>query len=178
MGDNGAASSKENVLWSCLMLCWTFFYHYFIRACCHLHICRIQRSGNDGNETDLELSAYPPTEVEDSLGDVNSNISNDDRMKQRLLRHFCSHLEKWIDRDRPRFPWKATLHILLVALVTGQVSFKANTVMQKYARVDFRIRNLFIYLFIFYFIMCLSILNFTVNFWNLRFHINFVQRFQ
>ena len=121
--DAEAASKEQNVFWLCLMSCWAFFHHYFtryfIRACCHLHICRRRADDVDGNEIDLELSTYP---TEDPLdGEADSCIS-DDHMKRRLLRHFRSHISKWLDKDRPRFPWKATLHILLVALVTGQVS--------------------------------------------------------
>ena len=42
-------------------------------------------------------------------------------MKKQLQSHFRSHIQKWMDKDHPRFPWKAALHILLVGLVTAQV---------------------------------------------------------
>ena len=117
--DNGTTNKEDNVVWSCLMSCWAFLHHYFIRACCHLHICK-KRIEDNSNDKDLELSTYP---IEDPQEEEDSCIS-DDHMKKRLLRHFRSHVEKWIDKDRPRFPWKATLHILLVALVTGQVNYQ------------------------------------------------------
>ena len=42
-------------------------------------------------------------------------------MKQTLRDHFRNQFQKWNNEERPLFPWKATLHILLVALVTAQV---------------------------------------------------------
>lgn len=62
------------------------------------------------------MSSYLPQDEE------KAEQCSDAEMKRRLLWHFRSHVEKWADKDRPRFPWKATLHILLVALVTAQVS--------------------------------------------------------
>jgi len=46
----------------------------------------------------------------------------DREMKKRLRYHFKSHIEKWTDEDRRRFPWKLILHVLLLAIVTAQVS--------------------------------------------------------
>jgi len=46
----------------------------------------------------------------------------DREMKERLRYHFKSHIEKWTDEDRRRFPWKLVLHLLLLAIVTTQVS--------------------------------------------------------
>ncbi|XP_065902087.1 mucolipin-3-like [Dysidea avara] len=43
-------------------------------------------------------------------------------MKQTLRDHFRNQFQKWNNEERPLFPWKATLHILLVALVTAQGS--------------------------------------------------------
>ena len=45
------------------------------------------------------------------------------RMKKRIKYHFTDHIRRWImDSDQRRFPWKMILHLLLVALVTTQVS--------------------------------------------------------
>ena len=42
-------------------------------------------------------------------------------MKKRIRHHFQDHIRKWKDTERPRFPWKMILHILLVISVTVQV---------------------------------------------------------
>ena len=42
------------------------------------------------------------------------------RMKKRVNRHFENHVQKYLKRFH--FPWKPIFHILLVALVTVQVS--------------------------------------------------------
>ena len=45
------------------------------------------------------------------------------RMKKRIKYHFTDHIRRWIiDSDQRRFPWKMILHLLLVALVTTQVT--------------------------------------------------------
>ena len=46
----------------------------------------------------------------------------DRKMKKRLSYHFKSHIEKWTDKTRRRFPWKLALHVLLLIIVTTQVS--------------------------------------------------------
>ena len=46
----------------------------------------------------------------------------DIRMKKRLLYHFKSHIGKWRDEHQRRFPWKLVLHVLLLIVVTTQVS--------------------------------------------------------
>jgi len=43
-------------------------------------------------------------------------------MRAKLRHHFKSHIEKWTDETKRRFPWKLILHILLILLVTTQVS--------------------------------------------------------
>lgn len=46
----------------------------------------------------------------------------DCKMKKRIQYHFKDHIKRWMDSDRRRFPWKLILHLLLVILVTTQVS--------------------------------------------------------
>ena len=46
----------------------------------------------------------------------------DREMKKKLRYHFMSHIAKWTDEDRRRFPWKLMLHVLLLVIVTTQVS--------------------------------------------------------
>ena len=43
-------------------------------------------------------------------------------MRKRIQHHFQDHIRKWKDSERPRFPWKMILHLLLVIVVTIQVS--------------------------------------------------------
>ena len=45
----------------------------------------------------------------------------DHLIKKRIQHHFQDHISKWKDTERPRFPWKMMLHILLVIIVTVQV---------------------------------------------------------
>ena len=46
----------------------------------------------------------------------------DCKMKKRIQYHFKDHIRRWTDANRRRFPWKVILHLLLVVLVTTQVS--------------------------------------------------------
>lgn len=46
----------------------------------------------------------------------------DARIKERLRHQFQDHVHKWVHYKHPRFPWKLALHLLLVGLVTAQVS--------------------------------------------------------
>ena len=106
--------------------CVTFIYRYFVIACCHFsrrhrYCCHNQYQRVDSNEE--ELSIYPIEEDHDSNHHFSETKRIRDRViKERLIRHFKSHIQKWIDEKHPQFPWKATLHILLVVLVTAQVS--------------------------------------------------------
>jgi len=43
-------------------------------------------------------------------------------MKEKLHQHFKSHIGKWKSKNRRRFPWKVILHVILLILVTTQVS--------------------------------------------------------
>ena len=45
--------------------------------------------------------------------------TRDKHMKEKINFHFQSHLQKWKQRH---FPFKVTLHLLLIVLVTTQVS--------------------------------------------------------
>ena len=74
------------------------------------------------DEPDIkEMGSYPPGNVE--TGAPTSKESRkeppDNRMKKKINLHFESHLQKW---KRQRFPFKVTLHLLLIVLVTTQVS--------------------------------------------------------
>ena len=43
------------------------------------------------------------------------------QMKSKLHHHFKSHIGKWTNKNRRKFPWKVILHIILVLLITTQV---------------------------------------------------------
>ena len=69
------------------------------------------------DENDLiEMKSFPPRGP--NRGTPESE-SLDKRMKEKINLHFESHLQKW---KRQRFPFKVTLHLLLIVLVTTQVS--------------------------------------------------------
>ena len=86
-----------------LIRCWELLCRYFVTACWHSRHCK----------------QYG--EVVNDSGRAAPMSTRDLEMKKRLKDHFRSHIQKWMDKDHPRFPWKAALHILLVGLVTAQV---------------------------------------------------------
>jgi len=111
-GDTEAKRSHWTSVWSILTVpiltrCWELLYKYFITACWHSR--RYKLVG--GTETDSGVKAERAV----------SMSTRDIELKKRLQDHFRGHIQKWMDRDHPRFPWKAALHILLVGIVTAQV---------------------------------------------------------
>ena len=76
----------------------------------------------------IEMDSFPPGNqtagVQDGVPKSKKPIDiekerRDERMKKKIKFHFQSHLQKW---KRQRFPFKVTLHLLLIVLVTTQVS--------------------------------------------------------
>ena len=75
----------------------------------------------------IEMNSFPPGNQNASVQDgapkskkaATEKESQDERMKKKIKFHFQSHLQKW---KRQRFPVKVTLHLLLIVLVTTQVS--------------------------------------------------------
>ena len=43
-------------------------------------------------------------------------------LREKLRHQFKNHIEKWTDKEFPLFPWKTLLHVVLIGLVTAQVS--------------------------------------------------------
>ena len=87
---------------------------------------------NESNTEEIELK---PAEIPNSQQSGTSNLEKESdtymynewrkaecRMKKRIQYHFTDHIRRWMDMDRRRFPWKMMLHLLLVVLVTTQVS--------------------------------------------------------
>ena len=72
----------------------------------------------------VEMASFPPGNLntgapESKESTVTMKERLDNRMKKKINLHFESHLQKW---KRQRFPFKVTLHLLLIVLVTTQVS--------------------------------------------------------
>ena len=110
-------SSKSTVSW-----CSKKAFRFTIGSCCCLPCC--ENASSDGRE----LTDYV-TEDREPLLNKGSDCTKktlteraDCNMKQRLRRHYQDHVQKWSREKSPRFPWKAALHLLLVAFVTTQVS--------------------------------------------------------
>lgn len=80
------------------------------------------------DELDIELLRKSNDSIngslrEDQESEWRGKMSRaDNEMKIKLRYHFRSHIGKWTDKTRRRFPWKLILHILLLLLVTTQVS--------------------------------------------------------
>ena len=70
-------------------------------------------------DTEIEMvdfsNSKPNREISGKVHD-----SKESYMKKAINRHYQSHLKKWDQHQK--FPWKVILHILLVILVTIQVS--------------------------------------------------------
>ncbi|XP_065902052.1 mucolipin-3-like [Dysidea avara] len=126
-------SSKSTVSW-----CSKKAFRFTIGSCCCLPCC--ENASSDGRE----LTDYV-TEDREPLLNKGSDCTKktlteraDCNMKQRLRRHYQDHVQKWSREKSPRFPWKAALHLLLVAFVTTQVSIFAS---HKYKLTSFLVQN-------------------------------------
>jgi len=124
-------SCGSRIGWICTKL-----FQFTFGACCYAPIavcfslCRIC---NDVRSppSDEELMSYAhyvqPNSARSTVEDEQEwkrrtkIIEADTRVKQRLKYQFQDHIQKWMDIKHRRFPWKATLHLLLVILVTIQV---------------------------------------------------------
>lgn len=132
------ANSKGNC-WS--KICWFLvqIYHYTIGSCCYTPMrwlctalfyccCCCQNDINHGCKEMTECEILLKTKTLPEHVDKNKwkratliDIA-DQRMKERLRHQFQDHIQKWMDRNHRRFPWKLVLHLLLVVSVTVQVS--------------------------------------------------------
>jgi len=92
---------------------------------CNYSLCH---KCSDGSKEDIQLQLLTKKRVKQGKLRTDEEewkrlaCQADGEMKKRLRYHFKSHIAKWTDGNRRRFPWKLILHILLLAIVTIQVS--------------------------------------------------------
>ena len=112
---NGSRAKASSSLWKMLGI----LYHYSIGSCIYtLLSCCSQYFLNDEEPYDrVELDILCPENLKKAP--ESKKAIRDTRMKEKINLHFQSHLQKW---KRRQFPFKVTLHLLLVVLVTVQVS--------------------------------------------------------
>jgi len=94
---------------------------------CHYSFCHCESS-----EEDIQLKALTVNLTVRKDAEMRGDEEDEEwkrragradrEMKKRLRYHFKSHIEKWTDENRRRFPWKIMLHLLLLVIVTTQVS--------------------------------------------------------
>ena len=96
-------------LFSCL-------YAYTIGSC--------MRQRSDASNIDEEEIKLAIDRTKSNLEGGNNTgwMKAECRMKKRIQYHFTDHIRRWMDSDQRRFPWKLMLHLLLVVLVTTQVT--------------------------------------------------------
>lgn len=75
----------------------------------------LQESGADHRKGTSE--SKPATQIMDD----GEELIEEEPIKKKVNLHFQNHLQKW---KRQKFPWKPIFHILLVVLITVQVSEK------------------------------------------------------
>ena len=95
-------------------------YQYSIGSCIHSLLSCSQYFRSDAKPFDnesVELDIVCPGNLKKAP--ESKKAIRDTRMKEKINLHFQSHLQKW---KRKHFPFKVTLHLLLVVLVTVQVS--------------------------------------------------------
>jgi len=125
-------SFSSKIGWLC-----TKTFQFTFGACCYgpivafLSLCRACDLSAQVPAGDEELMGYACYEQPDSKSEEDQQwkrrtqiLKADTRIKQRLRYQFQDHIQKWMDIKHRRFPWKATLHVLLMILVTIQVSLQ------------------------------------------------------
>jgi len=105
-----------------LSWCLSKLFRFTVGSCCSRDDPHSTVSGHELNE--YTNGDREPLITKDNERTKKSLIKEraDQRMKDRLIRHFQDHIRKWSRDKHPRFPWKAGLHLLLVVFVTVQVS--------------------------------------------------------
>lgn len=107
---------------SCLRSCCRVPYRWFQR-----YVCCKNVPGDDEHEmsdvaSDDETTPLCAGDEEDHWTKKTRIEKVDLRMKEKLRHQFQDHIHKWVHYKHPRFPWKLALHLLLVGMVTAQVS--------------------------------------------------------
>lgn len=108
-------------------------YTYTIGSC--LYFTNADAPDQKANMKIIELKSMTSTDKKNSKSvlEEDNNVDNewkkktarkaaDCKMKKRIQHHFKDHVKRWLDSHRRRFPWKLILHLLLVAVVTTQVT--------------------------------------------------------
>ena len=114
--DEDTTVSACSALFSCL-------YAYTIGSCLYFNV-------DDADREEIELKPMISSDQKNDKrnleegGNTNTGWEKEEcRMKKRIQYHFMDHIRRWMDSDQRRFPWKMILHLLLVALVTTQVTY-------------------------------------------------------
>lgn len=121
--NNTRTSTLAAILNEWILFSWRFFCHYFIMAC--INHCRANQQEIEESKTVVigvaeEYAGLSEIEKQNkAIISIKKRLRS--RLRSRLRYHFLNHVEKWRDEKNPRFPWKPTLHFLLVGLVTFQV---------------------------------------------------------
>ena len=104
--------------------CW-ILYDYSLGSC--ITSCRnfSQYFQRDTDPDYIEMNDFyceslKKAVIEDEKPTTDAIKKIDKLMKEKINHHFENHFQKW--KNRKRFPFKVILDILLIALVTAQVS--------------------------------------------------------
>ena len=99
-----------------------------VRSCCRTPFRFCQRylcCKNLPSEDEREMSDIASDDETTPLCEEDHWMKKtrvDSRIKEKLRHQFQDHIHKWVQYKHPRFPWKLAVHLLLVGLVTAQVS--------------------------------------------------------
>ena len=119
-----AANSKRSSCISSLSKMLRILYQFSIGSCIHSLLSCSEYFRNDEPYAEPYAEPYESIELDGLSGNLkqapeSKKAIEDARMKKKINIHFQSHLQKW---KRKYFPFKVTFHLLLVVLVTVQVS--------------------------------------------------------
>ena len=114
------ANSKRSSCISSLSKMLRILYQFSIGSCIHSLLSCSEYFRDD----EPYAGPYESVELDGLPGNLKQTPESkkairDARMKKKINLHFQSHLQKW---KRKYFPFKVTFHLLLVVLVTVQVS--------------------------------------------------------
>lgn len=86
----------------------------------HKCTCTYSQSKKDTDLESIEMGDYLESKSNAEINRIQERKESEYRIIEAINRHYQSHLKKWSERQK--FPWKIVLHLLLVVLVTVQVS--------------------------------------------------------
>ena len=86
------------------------------------HKCTCTYSLSETSEPGIEMTDFSNSKSHIEIIRIQERKECEYCMKEAVNHHYQDHLKKWLQYQK--FPWKVVFHLLLILLVTAQVSWQ------------------------------------------------------